>query len=198
MAADIIESAEARARGLRYYFTGRPCKHGHIAERITANWTCVVCYDATLAQWRSENADRVREVDRLHRARTAEQHRANDLRWRWANIEAVRERDRARYIRADRDMLRKHRRDRKARLRNAEGSHTLAEIKDLLEKQKFHCAACRVDISRSDSRHLDHIMPVAKGGSNSIENLQWLCPACNRRKGARDPAEWAKLNGRLI
>ena len=39
----IISSAEAKAKGLRFYFTGKPCKHGHVAERQVANATCVEC-----------------------------------------------------------------------------------------------------------------------------------------------------------
>jgi hypothetical protein len=33
----------ARALGHRTYFTGKPCRRGHLAERITANKTCVEC-----------------------------------------------------------------------------------------------------------------------------------------------------------
>lgn len=34
---------EARAAGLHRYFTGQPCKHGHIAERLVSNHTCLEC-----------------------------------------------------------------------------------------------------------------------------------------------------------
>lgn len=34
---------QAKELGLKKYFTGTPCKHGHIAERITANGCCTEC-----------------------------------------------------------------------------------------------------------------------------------------------------------
>src|SRR5262245_18212401 len=44
MARKIISRAEAKQRRLTRYFTGAPCKHGHIAARITASgsfWVCI-------------------------------------------------------------------------------------------------------------------------------------------------------------
>lgn len=39
-----LTRAEARAAGLSRYFTGQPCPKGHVAERYTNNYSCVVCY----------------------------------------------------------------------------------------------------------------------------------------------------------
>jgi len=35
--------AEAKLKGIKFYFTGKPCKHGHIADRRTHNGECKVC-----------------------------------------------------------------------------------------------------------------------------------------------------------
>ncbi len=34
---------EARASGSKYYFTQKPCKHGHVSKRLTKTSHCVVC-----------------------------------------------------------------------------------------------------------------------------------------------------------
>ena len=35
------------------------------------------------------------------------------------------------------------------------------------------------------SPHIDHIVALAKGGTNDLCNLQLLCDVCNRKKAAR-------------
>lgn len=40
---DIISRDEAGARGLSKYFTGFPCRYGHLAERYTCNTRCLGC-----------------------------------------------------------------------------------------------------------------------------------------------------------
>lgn len=40
---EIISRKEARALGMKRYFTGMPCKHGHLAERRCDSKTCTAC-----------------------------------------------------------------------------------------------------------------------------------------------------------
>lgn len=89
-------------------------------------------------------------------------------------------------------------RNRSARKRNALGSHTAKEVENLAVKQNHKCAnpACKISIRKS--YHVDHIVSLAKGGTNFIRNIQLLCPPCNRRKAAKDPIDWARENGVLL
>ena len=61
----------------------------------------------------------------------------------------------------------------------------------LLEKWGRECAYC----SKKDiPLQIEHIIPKAKGGSNSVANLTLACQKCNQAKGSRSLEEFAKLD----
>lgn len=76
------------------------------------------------------------------------------------------------------------------------GAHTPAQVRELLAKQRCLCVYCRASLKRGYDE--DHIVPVSRGGSNDITNIQLLCPTCNRRKNATDPIVFAQRNGFLL
>ena len=39
----VISRAEAKMRGLQRFFTGKPCRRGHVVERYTGNRNCIAC-----------------------------------------------------------------------------------------------------------------------------------------------------------
>jgi len=53
------------------------------------------------------------------------------------------------------------------------------EIERLYVEQEGRCAYCRDQLDRY---HIDHKIPVARGGTNEIENLHLTCGRCNMRK----------------
>ena len=85
---------------------------------------------------------------------------------------------------------------RRARTRGAGGSFTAEDIARLHKLQRGKCACCGKKLG--NAFHRDHINPLALGGSNRIENIQLLCSACNLKKGAKDPIEWAMEQGRIL
>ena len=69
-------------------------------------------------------------------------------------------------------------------------------IPSLYEKQKAKCAFCQKSIR--SGYHVDHIVPLAKGGRHEPLNLQLLCGPCNVRKWTFHPVEFAQRHGRLL
>ncbi len=82
------------------------------------------------------------------------------------------------------------------RRRSAEGSHSAADILNLYQLQKGKCAICKISVS--GGYHVDHVVPLVAGGSNWKENLQILCPPCNRNKHAKDPVAFMQARGFLL
>jgi hypothetical protein len=69
-APKLVSRAESREKGLKRYFTGKPCAKGHVAERSLSTGKCVVCHNLRsqkwskknpgyAPKWREENPDRV-------------------------------------------------------------------------------------------------------------------------------------------
>lgn len=111
------------------------------------------------------------------------------------NKEAIAAR-KARWVSENQEKVRAGRWRRKARIKSAEGAFTGEDISSLYEKQKGRCASCREDLH--GKYDVDHIHPLLLGGSNYPENLQLLCPSCNRAKSYKDPLKWANERGMLL
>jgi 5-methylcytosine-specific restriction endonuclease McrA len=73
---------------------------------------------------------------------------------------------------------------RRCREIEAPGFHTFEEWELLKKQYGFQCPMCgksEPQIKLSE----DHIIPLTKGGSNYIENIQPLCRSCNSKKNTK-------------
>ena len=59
----------------------------------------------------------------------------------------------------------------------------------------FPCALTGrpIDFNKPDTYEYDHILPISRGGDNSIDNLQIVCPEANRAKGMMTDQEFLEL-----
>ncbi len=87
---DVITRKEAKERGLARYFTGKPCPHGHVAERWASTCSCVECD----RKYHEANPEKERERRRKYYEANPEKERERHRKYREANPEKIRERKR--------------------------------------------------------------------------------------------------------
>jgi hypothetical protein len=56
----------------------------------------------------------------------------------------------------------------------------------VLRRDGFRCAYCGRGEPEGVKLHIDHIVPVARGGKTELENLVTACATCNIGKSATD------------
>jgi len=61
-------------------------------------------------------------------------------------------------------------------------------VKNKIISQNYLCVYCKLDIK--EKYHVDHIVPLAKGGKHEPSNIQILCPSCNVKKWTKSHEEF--------
>lgn len=135
-------------------------------------------------KWYYENKTRQQENAKKYYTEKSEHIKQRVRKYELANMEKVRAWSRVKTNK------------RRARLLQTDGQYTVDDVAEIFKLQKGKCANCRKSIS--GKYHIDHKIPVAKGGSNHRHNIELLCPSCNMKKSAKWPHEFAQENGRLI
>lgn len=79
----------------------------------------------------------------------------------------------------------------RTRLRRVRLAGTLSrEAVDALRAAATHCAYCGEELG--ESRHTDHMDPIALGGRHELGNIVIVCPQCNLRKSCLPFDEWLR------
>jgi len=124
-------------------------------------------------RWQTENPGRYKARQVIYRARDEAK-------------EAERQRSKRRYIEdpaANRKRVRRY----EHRKRAAEGRYTEEQWQARLDLYGHRCylCGCDWDVLLRDEKHIDHVIPLSKGGTNWPANLRPACGTCNRGKSAK-------------
>lgn len=151
---------------LRAYEKGKVGQFARARQKVLDDPNGIEKRRAYAAKRRSEQRDRIT---------------AYAAQWRLDNLERSR-----RYKRSSEN-------GRRARKREAGGEFTANDIDRMEVAQKGKCWWCQCKLGK---HHVDHRIPLAKGGRNDASNLVLACPPCNLRKAVKLP--WEMDSPRLI
>jgi 5-methylcytosine-specific restriction endonuclease McrA len=153
---------EAKATGAKYYYTGEPCKHGHIAPRKTKG-SCVECLKV---EWEKANVTRAEYFRAYNESEAGKQAKR---RYYEANKEQViaranarpveeRTRHREKYKKQNPDLYKAFNSVRKRRHKNATPPWITQEQKEAIKGLYLH--AMRLTKITGERYVVDHIIPL--------------------------------------
>jgi 5-methylcytosine-specific restriction endonuclease McrA len=147
------------------------------------------------AQYRKDNKQKIllsrKEYSIKNAKRISEKSRRDYFNNREHHLERTKE-----YQRKNPLMMKAVKHRRRARQAAADGSFTSLDVKEIYKLQKWKCGYCKTSIK--DGYHIDHIIPIVRGGTNFRSNIQLLCQRCNNQKCAKDPIDFAQTKGLLL
>lgn len=152
------------------------CVHAH-CRAYGRKWRQSEAYKSTLPQqreasrqYRLQHPKRRQEIETKSRVKSYSEerkihHRLYLRMWRSTNPEQSRE----------------HARRRRLLKQGVSPGHTLEEWERVLEHYNRQC----VDCGTSENITKDHVIPLSRGGTDSIDNVVPRCGSCNSKKGTR-------------
>ena len=146
-------------------------------------------------KWYREHKEKVRKYGIVYRKENSQRIRADKAKWQKKNPEKCNARTREweqrnpdkvkaketnwRKNNPDKAKAKMHRR--LAKIHGNGGSFTGEEWKALCNKYNHRCLDC----GKRKKLEADHIIPVSKGGTSNIDNIQPLCRTCNAHMGTK-------------
>lgn len=161
---------EYRAANLEKVKAGQRDHYARNRDRVIEN----------VKEYARNNKDKIKELNAKKYDGAKEFRRAQIKEWQDKNREKFKEIGRIACL------------NRVARKAKASGKYTVKDVRKMYDAQNGECVACKTSLLQG--YHVDHIVPLSKGGDNWPTNLQLLCPPCNMRKSDMSMEEFMRRN----
>ena len=168
----ITSREEAKAQGLKRYYTGKPCKNGHVVERTTCDGKCTECNRLNAISFRGRNPEKISKENKERWSKLSPEYkRAKAKRYRTNNREH--------WLQSMRNHYKNNKASYKQRrhdiLRNLVDQYNQLSAEEQKRLDEIYVEANELnERDGAYSWHVDHIKPLAKGGKHHPDNLQIL------------------------
>ena len=171
---------------------------------------CKLCVNARTAAYREKNPGIRKAYSSVYRTKNRDKCRSACRAWRAANQEKEKSYQ-ADYRSAHRDKaiaslvswrekypekVRIYSQNRRAKKQANGGKLSHGIAAKLFNLQRGKCTCCGKPLG--NDFHLDHIVPLSLGGTNTDDNVQLLRATCNMTKSAKHPIDYMQQLGYLL
>lgn len=177
-AYSVINRNEAKSQGLTRFYTGKPCKHGHLAQRHVSSGSCCECQRLYLQKHG--------QTEQRKEARRKTQQR-------YQQTEKGRLRDLKRYAENPHRSI--------SAIISIKYPEAVVPLTDAAQKRvaSLYRLAYALRQRTGESWDVDHCYPLARGGIHHPDNLMVLPTRLNRKKSKRfDHADPVQLKGLVV
>jgi hypothetical protein len=172
---EVISREAAKAAGLKFFFTGKPCRNGHDVERYVSTGKCLDCRSSVKKTYYQKNTEKVLSANRTYKTENPDKCKSMynaeySSAYYAANREACLKRERQKDPKISRERVRKWKQDNPDKRAAQRGTRRAIEKnavpKWLTKEHRSQIAAIYAEARRRTKEtgvphHVDHIIPLS-------------------------------------
>lgn len=161
-------------------------------------------YYAKAKEWKAKNPEKVKRLKKEWDSRNVQQnpeYHREKYQKRFAGVSVEEKKAIIAQWRenGDKDNAKAHRQKRRAIERGTQVEHIRPSV--VMERDGYICYLCGVNLRLTlELIHIEHLIPLSRGGTHTYDNVAVSCANCNQRKKAKLPGDclWAKRRLALV
>lgn len=152
---------------------------------------------AKCAEWKNNNREHHNKTSREYHNKNRERVLKRNKEYYLKNKERILKRIQE-WFNSEKGKISKRNTHYKRKLAMKNGISTLEILKHTSNIKNCYWCNCKIDKTIKNGFHIDHYIPLSKGGTHTLENIVISCPNCNILKSNKDPYKFALEKGRLL